>query len=106
MPPIPKYHPCNDDAPETGHVLWTKQLIQGGLVGGELGEVQYEMGDAYEGFFLGSVIINGVVYYNKFKSNGGTDVEQPVYAVDLKTGEELWVKNFNNSRLSFGQVFY
>jgi outer membrane protein assembly factor BamB len=106
MPPIPKYHPCNDDAPETAHVLWTKQLIQGGLVGGELGEVQYEMGDAYEGFFLGSVIINGVLYYNKYNEDGGSDVEQDVYAVDLKTGEELWVKNYNNSRLSFGQIFF
>jgi outer membrane protein assembly factor BamB len=106
MPPIPKYHPYNDDAPENAHILWTTQLIQGGIVGGELGAYQYEMGDAYEGFYLGSVIINGVLYYNKYNADGGSDVEQDVVAVDLKTGEELWVKNWNNSRLAFGQIFY
>jgi hypothetical protein len=26
MPPIPKYHPYNDDAPESAHILWTTQL--------------------------------------------------------------------------------
>lgn len=106
MPPIPKYHPYNEDAPETAHILWTKQYAQGGLTGGELGNVQYEMGDAYVGKFLGSVIIDGVLYYNQFQSTGGTAVEQPVVAVDLKTGEELWRRNWNNTRLAFGQVFF
>ncbi|MEM3050609.1 MAG: PQQ-binding-like beta-propeller repeat protein [Candidatus Bathyarchaeia archaeon] len=106
MPPIPKYHPYNEDAPETAHILWTKQYAQGGLTGGDLGNVQYEMGDAYVGKFLGSVIIDGVVYYNQFQSTGGTAVEQPVVAVDLKTGEELWRRNWNNTRLAFGQVFF
>ena len=106
MPPIPKYHPYNEDAPETAHILWTKQYAQGGLTGGDLGNVQYEMGDAYVGKFLGSVIIDGVLYYNQFQSTGGTAVEQPVVAVDLKTGEELWRRNWNNTRLAFGQVFF
>ena len=106
MPPIPKYHPYNEDAPETAHILWTKQYAQGGLTGGDLGNVQYEMGDAYVGKFLGSVIIDGVLYYNQFQSTGGTSVEQPVVAVDLKTGEELWRRNWNNTRLAFGQVYF
>jgi len=67
MPPIPKYHPNNEDAPETAHILWTKQYALGGLAGSELGNVQYEMGDAYEGKFAGSVILNGVRYYNQFE---------------------------------------
>ena len=47
----------NDDAPETAHILWTKQLATGGLAGGLYGEadpVSMETGDAYEGFFAGS----------------------------------------------------
>ena len=28
----------NDDAPETGHILWTKPVAMGGLVGGDLGQ--------------------------------------------------------------------
>ena len=106
MPPIPKYHPYNDDAPNTAHILWTKQYAQGGLTGGALGNVQYEMGDAYVGKFLGSVVIDGVLYYNSFQSTGSTAVEQPVVAMNLKTGEELWVRNWNNTRLAFGQVYF
>ncbi|MCW4002398.1 MAG: hypothetical protein NWE95_00590 [Candidatus Bathyarchaeota archaeon] len=106
MPPIHKLHEGNEEAPETAHILWTKQYAPGGLTGGDLGNYQYEMGDAYVGKFLGSVIIDGVLYYNAYQAQGGTAVEQNVIAVDLKTGEELWVKNWNNSRLSFGQVFF
>ena len=32
-------------------------------------------------------------------------VTQEVVAVNLKTGEELWVKNWNNTRLALGQVY-
>ena len=107
MPPRAKYHPGNADAPETGHILWTKPYTQGGLASAELGNVQYEMGDAYELKFMGSVIISGVLYYNRYENEGSDpDLDQDVVAVDLKTGEELWVKNWNNERLAFGQAFY
>ena len=107
MPPIPKYHPFNADAPETGHILWTKPYTQGGLASGELGNVQYEMGDAYELKFMGSVIMSGVLYYNRYEDQGSApELDHDVVAVDLKTGEELWVKNWNNERLDFGQTFF
>jgi hypothetical protein len=107
MPPIPKYHPGNADAPEAGHILWTKPYTQGGLVSVELGKVQYEMGDAYELKFMGSVIMSGVLYYNRYEDEGSDpELDQDVVAVDLKTGEELWVKNWNNERLAFGQTFF
>jgi outer membrane protein assembly factor BamB len=106
MPPIPKLHEYNEDAPDTAHILWTTEYAQGGLTGGDLGNVQYEMGDAYVGKFLGSVIIDGVLYCNQYQETGGTAVEQNVIAIDLKTGEELWVKNWNNTRLAFGQVYF
>ncbi len=104
--------PFNDYAPESAHILWTKQLQIGGLAGGERGPHAFEEGDAYEGLWgdgagnQGPVIIAGVLYYNQYKSEGGTDVEQEVVAVDLHTGEELWTRNWNSARLSFGQVFY
>src|SRR3972149_6600904 len=98
--------PYNDDAPDSPHVLWTKPLVAGGLVGGEVGIHGYEDGDAYEGFFAGTVIMNGKLYYNRFNSNGGARVEQEIVCVDLHTGEELWVRNHNNSRIAFGQNFY
>jgi hypothetical protein len=109
MPPVPKYHEGNSEAPETAHILWTKVYAQGGMTGIDLpsqrGYADYEMGDAYVGKFLNSVVIDGVLYYNRYQGTGGSDVTQEVVAVNLKTGEEVWVKNWNNSRLEFGQVY-
>jgi len=105
MPPIEKFHEGNEDAPETAHILWNTPYAMGGMTGGEQGEMGYEMGDAYVGKFLGTVVINGIMYYNSYQSTGGTNVEQTVHAVNLKTGEELWVRNWNNTRLALGQVY-
>ncbi|MGB9842084.1 MAG: hypothetical protein ACPLKZ_05095 [Candidatus Bathyarchaeales archaeon] len=101
--------PGNEDAPETAHVLWTKPLEEGGLVGAPLGDYSYFCGDAYEGKFSGTVIINGKVFYNKFNTIGGTAVDNYVVAVDIHTGEELWKRalippNGTRQTLSFGQV--
>jgi len=105
--------PGNDDAPEVPHILWAKPLVKGGvgalgggLVGVNVGDHAFEDGDAYEGFFLPPVIISGVLYFNRYNSIGGTAVEQEVVAVDLRTGEEIWVRNWNNTRLAFGQTYY
>lgn len=95
----------NDDAPESGHILWAKPLALGGLAGGATGSHNYETGDAYEGKFGASVIINGMLYYNRYATGfGGGWSQQGISAVDIRTGEELWFKN--NTRLAFGQVFY
>ncbi|PVX23128.1 MAG: hypothetical protein CW691_11490 [Candidatus Bathyarchaeum sp.] len=97
------YAPYND-GPETSHILWRSKLTTGGLVGGDLCEQSFEDGDAYEGFFSGAVIINGVLYYNRYKSGYPT---QEVVALDLHTGEELWIKILgDNEELAFGQTFY
>ena len=96
----------NDDAPETGHILWTKPVAMGGLVGGDLGQQAMECGAAYEQKFGAPAILNGILYYNRYQEQGRTNVEQEVVAVDLHTGEELWVRNWNNTRLSIGQLFY
>jgi outer membrane protein assembly factor BamB len=109
MPPVIKYHEGNSEAPETAHILWTKVYAQGGITGIDLpsqrGYADYEMGDAYVGKFLNSVVIDGVLYYNRYQETGGSAVTQEVVAVNLKTGEEVWVKNWNNARLEFGQVY-
>ena len=95
----------NDDAPETAHVLWAKPLTTGGLTGGLQGPGMVpagsETGDAYSGYWINSVILDGVLYYNKDDEYAGS---QGIVAVDLRTGEELW--RINNTYLSFGQVFY
>jgi hypothetical protein len=95
----------NDDAPETAHVIWSKPYTTGGLAGGFWGPGQVpssaETGDAYAGKYLDSVIMNGVLYYNRDDGYVGSN---GICAVDLRTGEELWFRN--NTYLSFGQIFY
>jgi outer membrane protein assembly factor BamB len=110
--PVNLYAPYND-GPESAHILWTKPLTYGGIVGGELGGHSYEIGDAYEGKWTGSsgpldwlsssIIIDGKLYYQT------TTMVNPVvyHCVDLHTGEELWAKTFmNNQTIDFAQNLY
>jgi hypothetical protein len=105
------YADYNDYAPESGHVLWAKQLTMGGLAGGQMGYQGFDQGDAYEPKWTGAVIIGGKLFYNQFETTGGTSLEQRVVAVDLHTDEELWNKILTTPdgtmvTLSFGQVYY
>ena len=106
------YAPFND-APTTAHILWTRPLgeDQGGLVGGmpltderyaPSGTDSFENGDAYEGRWPTQFIIAGILYYCPFESG---IPDQPVVAIDLHTGKELWTKVFmDNRRPSFAQI--
>ncbi|MCZ2808392.1 MAG: PQQ-binding-like beta-propeller repeat protein [Candidatus Bathyarchaeota archaeon] len=100
------YAPYNEYAPETSHILWTKPITTGGLSGGARGPYGMEDGDAYEGKFQDSVIINGMLFYNRYAETftGPMTPQMGIYAVDLRTGEELWFRN--NTKLDFGQTFY
>ncbi len=101
----PNFYAPYNDGPETAHILWSKELTTGGLSGGFLGDKSEESGDAYEGKWDSSVILNGILYYNRYASGfGGGWSQQGIVAIDLRTGEELWFKN--NTRLAFGQTFY
>jgi hypothetical protein len=108
--PPDRFVRANDDAPETAHMLWTKPVSIGGLVGGDMqgmgGPVAFENGAAYEQKFGAPIVLGGILFYNRYEEMGGTNVVQEVVAVDLHTGEELWVKNWNNSRSDLGQLFY
>jgi hypothetical protein len=114
-----------DDAPETAHIIWQKQLQIGGLAGGTgISEPAAVFpGDAYEGKFSNSLVIMGVLIYQKFDSvgesvtTGGTNligakkVDNWIVAVDIHTGETLWEKalydpNGNRVVPQYGQVMY
>lgn len=94
--PTNRWAKYNSEAPESAHILWAKQLAEGGLtdglIGADNGTHSYEDGSAYENKFYNSVILSGVLYYNLYESRGDPYAEQKVVAVDLKTGEELWCK--------------
>jgi hypothetical protein len=99
-----------DDAPNTPHILWNTPYEQGGISGGLYdGEnnIVADMygGDAYEGRFANSVVINGVLYYNTQGNGLYAQVSIPgIQAIDLHTGEKLWF--LNNTFLSFGQTMF
>jgi hypothetical protein len=101
------YVPYNEYAPETAHILWAKPLTTGGIAGGITGQHAMEEGDAYEGKFQGSLIVNGILYYRRY----GNQIFGPLLndaqatiAVDLRTGEELWTKE--GITFNFAQNFY
>jgi outer membrane protein assembly factor BamB len=99
------FAPNNDYAPDTAHILWTKPLAIGGVVGGNVGEHSFTMGDAYEGKFGSRFILAGRLYYTEGGSRG---LEHEVtHCVDLHTGEEIWSKVFlDNRSISFAQTLY
>ncbi len=75
-------------APRSAHIVWTKPISFGGLIGGEFGDTSasnYYTGKSYEPKLTPPVIINGVLYYNE-----PLPPKNGYYAVDLRTGETLW----------------
>lgn len=99
------YAPYNY-GPESAHILWSQPIgdMIGGLTGGDTEKAGYENGDAYEGKWAGSIIIGGILYYNKYISG---NPQQEVVAIDLHTGKTLWDKVLlNNMRIGFGQTIF
>ncbi len=101
--------------PLTSHVMWTKPLQFGGVVGGDqyseggsypsgaaIG-VQYFEGTAYQPRFVNPIIMSGMLFYTKPAAFTGPN-SGPVTAVDLRTGQELWSRS-DVAPLSFGYIF-
>ena len=97
--PLNSFVQYQDNAPETPHILWATPYEQGGISGGLYdGEnniiADMYAGDAYEGRFANSVVINGVLYYNTQGNGLYAQVSIPgIQAIDLHTGEKLWFLN-------------
>ena len=75
----------------SAHILWTKPLSEGGLVGAPLNNSGYDVGEAYEYQFAGSLVINGVLYFNQYPSSYA-NAAKTLCAVDIRTGQLLWTK--------------
>lgn len=78
--------------PQTSHVMWTKPIDSGGVVGGDHFVVEsdtYFEGSAYINRFVNPIIMAGKLFYTApigFQNAAGG----PTKCVDLRTGEELW----------------
>ena len=83
-------------APNSPHIMWSKPIDAGGVVGGLYGDTQGEgfyMGGSYDPRFAIStsssgIILNGMLYYALPFGNSGTG--GGYVAVDLRTGQEIW----------------
>jgi hypothetical protein len=72
------------------HVMWTKELTLGGLVGGEYGAEGYYTGQSYEPKLTPPIILNGKLYYNIYPSSLFGGQGTGFACADLRTGEVLW----------------
>jgi hypothetical protein len=86
-------------APSSAHIVWTKPLKMGGLVGGDT-DYGFYTGDSYERQDIPCFIMAGILYHNLPLNNNpsGSGFE----AIDLRTGETLW--KVPNGTISFGQL--
>jgi outer membrane protein assembly factor BamB len=86
--------------PNSAHIVWTRPLAFGGIIGGEFGGNEYGSSyyqtPQYECKFRG-IIINGVLYYRVLPGSV-TDAMRWV-AVDLRTGQTIWTINTTASML-------
>ena len=91
--------------PRTSHIMWTKPIDAGGVVGGNHFVIQsdtYFDGSAYLNRFVNPIIMDGKLYYTSpvgFQQAAGG----PTNCVDLRTGEVLW-SNQAIARPSFGYI--
>jgi len=78
-------------APNSAHIMWSRPLQDGGVVGGTntaiLGEMYYS-GGSYNTRFSNAIIMYGRLYYELPYGNSGGGGGW--ICVDLQTGEEIW----------------
>ncbi|MCW4015322.1 MAG: PQQ-binding-like beta-propeller repeat protein [Candidatus Bathyarchaeota archaeon] len=92
-------------APNSPHILWTKQEMFGGIAGGEMGGYSWYTGRRPSDKFLPPLVIGGRLYYNNLGyGQYGSASESGFSCVDLYTGETLWTTD--EGTLTIGQVYY
>ncbi len=78
---------------KTPHVMWTKSIQDGGVVGGNqtstIAGATFFEGTAYLGRYKNPIIVAGKLYYTEPVSYIGA-VAGATVCVDLRTGQEVW----------------
>ena len=98
------YNPYTQ-APRAPHIMWTKELTTGGLIGGELGDLGYYPGLSYQPKLKPPLIINGRLYYNIYPDQQmGTVAGTGFVCVDLRTGEEIYRNTA--ATITMGQTYF
>jgi outer membrane protein assembly factor BamB len=82
-------------APNSPHIMWSRPIGDGGVVGGNnmgINGTTYYMGGSYNTRFSNALIMYGRLYYELPLGNSGGG--GGYICVDLRTGEEIWYRNF------------
>ena len=91
---------------QTNHIMWTKPLQSGGVVGGTdvaiTGDTYFD-GTAYSMRFVNPIIMDGMLYYTEPISTFGA-TSGPTDCVNLRTGELIWSRA-DVPALSFGYIY-
>jgi hypothetical protein len=69
--------------PNTGHIVWTNQQIEGGIIGGQYGSIDY-----FAGTTPRYVVMDGMVFFNVPNTN-----PSQFRCIDQSTGQVLYQKN-------------
>jgi hypothetical protein len=86
-------------APNSAHILWTKPIMLGGLVGGPFGDQNYYQGLSYEEHY-NPLILDGKIIFSEHYLDQTTVYD--TRCVDLYTGEDVWT--LNDTGIAFAQV--
>lgn len=87
-------------APNSPHILWTKQHVFGGMAGGSYEDKAYYTGLSYEQWY-NPLIVNGRIIYTEHPPTSGADIFG-TRCIDLYTGEEIWY--LPNVNIAFAQI--
>jgi outer membrane protein assembly factor BamB len=94
-------------APNSPHIMWTKPINFGGVVGGSnvgVPDATFYTGLSYNTRFNSPIIMNGRLYYELPSGNSGSG--GGYVCVDLRTGEEIWWINITGRNIpSFGYLY-
>jgi hypothetical protein len=97
----------------TCHVMWTKEIQSGGVVGGNTVAIPantYFEGSAYSQRYINPIIVDGMLIYNPpiawdgISGNFNGDPYGPTTCVDLQTGKVLWT-NPNMPAITFAYIY-
>jgi hypothetical protein len=95
MSSLVQRYPGDAVGSQTSHVMWTKSIQSGGVVGGNNFPIQgdtYFEGSAYSQRYTNPIIVNGHLYYNPPLSFLGSNAG-PTTCVDLVTGKVIWSRS-------------
>ena len=90
----------------TPHIMWTKPIQTGGVVGGNTVAIQgdtYFEGSAYSQRYIDPIIVDGMLIYNPPLGWSG-DESGPTTCVNLQTGQVIWT-NPNMPEPTFAYVY-